>query len=350
MFFNYGDMYRNCSMDFIARKRLEMIMSVENIGFKPTARLFGTDKKLVKFWYMRYINEGEDGLKNRSRKPKTSPRRIPKKISDKIISTTIDAKENGKYITVNNIRRKIKLFKYSNSTINRYINKALNNIKDKKKTIATGGSVEWKKYLLPFEIIQIDIKYLTDIDNLKPYFHEDSRYSLPKYQITARDVLTGFPLVAYCPEKALCYTTMFLEKVLTPFLYQFKYLDIKTVKIQTDNGSEFTNKLVNPDSKDSSFTIFINNHFKKHKTIIPGHCTAQSDVETFHWSIERDCLAWDDIVDNDSLINYVNEYINTYVHSVISTRGYSPYEKIKETLHVQKVKVPKAIVLTIREQ
>jgi len=167
--------------------------------------------------------------------------------------------EKGKYITVKNVRRKTKIKEYSDVTISRYINKALKNEKRKKKKDKTnGGSILFKEFLKPFEIIQIDIKYLTDIDNLKPYFENQN---LVKYQITANN-----------------------------------------------------------------------------------------EVESFHWSIERDCLAWDDIYNNKSLLKCVEEYINVYVHTKIQRKGYSPYQKIKETLKVKTFKVPKPIILTYKDK
>jgi len=356
MLYSYGEMYSVVNdMEVIARKRLDMVHYVNNYGYCAASRYFRTDRKTIKKWYRRYILEGISGLYDKSRKPKNSPKTIDKNTADIITRTVLEANEKNKYITVNNIRRKSKVKEYSDATINRYIKKALNNKpKNYKKSKSTGGSIAFKKGLLPFEIIQIDIKYLTDIDNLKPYFNEDAKKSLIRYQITARDVLTGFPLVAYCPEKAVCYTTLFLTKVLMPFLKQFKYLDFKTIRIQTDNGKEFTNKYVRTynghEAKQTSFTIYINDKFKDHKTNIPGHCTQNSEVESFHWDIERDCLAWEDIVDNKSLIKYVSAYLNTYVHTVISTRGYSPLEKIKETLHTRNVKVPKPLLLSIKEK
>jgi len=356
MLYSYGEMYNVVDdMEVIANKRLQMVHYVNNHGFKPAARHFRTDRNTIRKWYNRYLLEGKQGLYDKSKKPKRSPNTIDQKTIDLITTSVQEAYDKGKYITVNNLRKKTKLKKYSDRTIIRYINKALDKKPKKKQSEkSTGGNVSFKAGLKPFEIIQIDIKYLTDIDNLKPYFYEDASKSLMRYQITARDVLTGFPLVAYCPEKAVYYTTQFLSEVLTPFLAQFKHLDFKTIKVQTDNGTEFTNKYIRTgdghEAKDTSFTIYINDKFKGHKTNIPGHCTQNSDVETFHWSIERDCLAWEDITDNETLIKYVNNYINTYVHTVIPSRGYSPYKKIKETLHTRKVRVPKAILLTIKDK
>lgn len=351
MFCSYQEMYYSVNnMSVIVDKRLEMVHMALEIGYKPTARFYKTDRNTVRKWCRRYALEGIDGLKDKSKKPITSPTRIKQDDINKISNAAIDAKKKKKYITVKNIRKKTKIKSYSDATINRYINKVAGKKKYRKRDVTNGKTTEFKKYLKPFEIIQIDIKYLTDIDNLKPYFKEDDERSLAKYQITARDVLTGFPLVAYCYDTSVYNTTQFLEKILYPFLKQFKYLNMKDIIIQTDNGSEFTNKYKRTkdghEAKDTSFTIFVNNKFKRHRTNIPGHCTANSEVENFHWNIERDCLAWEDIVDNKSLLKYVDEYINIYVRTKISKKNYSPYQKIKETLKVKHIKVPKAKILT----
>lgn len=351
MFCSYQEMYYSVNnMSVIVDKRLEMVHMAMEFGYKPTARFYKTDRNTVRKWCRRYALEGIDGLKDKSKKPITSPTRIKQSDIDKINDAAIDAKKKKKYITVKNIRKKTKIKAYSDATINRYINKVVGKKKYRKRDVTNGGTLKFKEYLKPFEIIQIDIKYLTDIDNLKPYFKDDDERSLAKYQITARDVLTGFPLVAYCYDRSVYHTTQFLEKVLEPFLKQFKYLNMKDVIIQTDNGSEFTNKYIRTkdghEAKDTSFTIFVNNKFKRHRTNIPGHCTANSEVENFHWNIERDCLAWEDITDNKSLLKYVDEYINVYIRTKISKKNYSPYQKIKETLKVKTIKVPKTQILT----
>lgn len=348
MFCSYQEMYMGITDEkLLINKRLEMVRFAYDNGYKVAARFYKCSKNTIKKWCRRYSIKGINGLRDLSRKPKTSPKRIKQDTIDLITSTTKDAKFKNKYITVNNIRRKTKIDAYSDTTINRYINKSLGKIRNKQHRQEYGGDVKWKQKLLPFQLIQVDIKYLTDIDNLKPYFFERN---LMKYQITARDVATGFPIVAYAPEKALCYTKKFLESILYPFLKQFKELDLKNITIQTDNGKEFSNKYTKTNGqapKDTAFTLFVLCKFKKHRTIIPGHCTAESDVETFHWSIERDCLAWDDIVDNNTLIKYTTEYTERYLTTQIKTRGYSPLEKIKTALDVTDITFPKPQLLTV---
>ena len=347
-------MYMNIDNEkMLVQKRLEMVRFANENGIKVAARFYSCSKNTIKKWCRRYAVYGVRGLLDKSKKPKNSPKRISQEDIDKITEVTKNAKEKKKHITVKNIRKSTKINKYSDGTINRYINKAVGKKRNKAHPKSTGGDISWKKKLLPFELIQIDTKYLTDIDNLKPYFASktnDYKGIRCKYEITARDVATGCAIVAYCEEKSVTYTRIFLERIIYPFLKQFKGLNLKTITIQTDNGSENTNKYIKTYGKEpekSAFTIFAEEKFKKHRTNIPGHCTADSDVETFHWSIERDCLAWDDIVDDESLIKYTTIYMKDYLHSEIKTRGYSPIDKIKETYDIDNIIYPMPQILSV---
>ena len=347
MWSSYQEMYLNIDNEkMLIDKRLEMVRFANETSIKKAARFYSCSKNTIKKWCKRYLVYGLNGLLDRSRKPKNSPKRIPQEDIDKITEVTKTAKEKKKHITVKNVRKKSGVNKYSDGTVNRYINKAAGKKKNRKHTCTTGGDVSWKKKLLPWQLIQIDIKYLTDIDNLKPYFaNSKNGYKgiRCKYQITARDVATGATIVAYCEDKSVTYTKIFLEEILYPFLKQFKGLNLKEITIQTDNGLEFTNRYINTYGKEpekSSFTIFVEDKFKKHRMNIPGHCTADSDVESFHWSIERDCLAWDDIIDDDTLIKYTTLYMKEYLHTEIKTRKYSPIDKIKETYEIDNIIYP----------
>ena len=348
MFFTYKEMYDNIDNEkVLIDKRLELVMFAHENGIKPAARFYKCSKNTIKKWCKRYALYGIKGLKDKSRRPLHSPKRISNKDINRIKECVDYAKEKKKYITVNNVRRKTKIKDYSDETINRYINIFCNGKKNKKH-LKESYDVSWKQKIKPFMYWQIDIKYLTDIDNLKPYFKKDNDRALAKYQITARDMATGFPIVAYCSEKSSYFTKMFLEEIFLPFLKQFKYLDLKKIKIQTDSGPEFTNKYVRNKGKSrtSTFTIFIENNFRKHKVNPPACPTFDSDVETFHWSIERDCLAWDDIVDNETLIKYTTEYMENYIKTEIKTRGYSPVDKIKTAYEIDNIIFPKPQLLT----
>lgn len=351
MWSSYQEMYINTDNEkLLIEKRLEMVRFANEVWIKKAARFYNCSKNTIKKWKKRYALYGINGLIDKSRKPNNSPKRINQKDID--IITEI-AKEKKKHITVKNIRTKTKIKEHSDATINRYINKAVGKKKNRKHDPSTGGDTSWKSKLKPFELIQVDIKYLTDIDNLKPYFASSKNNYISikcKYQITARDVCTGTSIVAYCDEKTVSYTKIFLETILYPFLKQFKYLNLKEITIQTDNGFEFTNKRIRSKGNTpirSAFTIFIEDKFRKHRVNIPGHPTADSDVESFHWSIERDCLAWEDIVDDETLIKYTTEYIKEYLNTKIKSRGYSPIKKIKETYEIDNIIFPMPQILNV---
>jgi transposase len=340
-------MYLNIDNEkMLIDKRLEMVRFANENSIKKAARFYSCSKNTIKKWCKRYAIYGLKGLVDKSRKPKNSPKKIAQEDIDKITKVSKTAKEKKKHITVKNVRKTSGVKKYSDGTINRYINKAVGKKRNRKHIQDSNGDVSWKKKLLPWQLIQVDIKYLTDIDNLKPYFAKASNNFKGikcKYQITARDVATGTPIVAYCDEKSVTYTRMFLENILYPFLKQFKGLDLKSITIQTDNGAENTNRLRKTKGKEpekSTFTLFVEDKFKKHKLNLPGSPTYDSDVESFHWSIERDCLAWDDIVDDETLIQYTTLYMKEYLNTEIKTRGYSPISKIKETYDIDNIIYP----------
>lgn len=354
MWSSYQEMYMNIDNEkMLIEKRLEMVRFANENGIKVAARFYSCSKNTIKKWCRRYAINSINGLSDKSRKPKTSPKQIKNEDIETITNVTKNAKDKKKHITVKNVRKISGIQGYCDSTINRYINKAVGKKKNRKHDPSNGGDISWKAKLKPFELIQVDIKYLTDIDNLKPYFaSKKNNYTgiKCKYQITARDVCTGLSIISYCDEKSITYTKLFLETIIYPFLKQFKYLDLKTITIQTDNGFEFSNKRIKTKGStpvNSCFTMYIADKFKKHRTNIPGHCTADSEVESFHWSIERDCLAWDDIVDDKTLIKYTTAYMNEYINSEIKVRGYSPIDKIKETYELDNIIYPMPQILNV---
>ena len=124
---------------------------------------------------------------DKSRKTKNSLKQIKKEDIDIITQVVKEAKEKKKHITVKNVRKKSGVKEHLDATINRYINKAIGKKKNRKHDPSNGGDISWKKKLLPFQLIQIDIKYLIDIDNLKPYFAcEKNNYKAIKCQINIK--------------------------------------------------------------------------------------------------------------------------------------------------------------------
>lgn len=122
MWSSYQEMYLNTKNEkLIIDKRLEMVRATNEIGIKPTDRLYNCSKNVVKKWWKRYALKGLKGLKNLSRRPKHSPKKIKDEDIIKIYDYVQNAKEKKKYITVNNVRRSTNITQHSDTTINRYI-------------------------------------------------------------------------------------------------------------------------------------------------------------------------------------------------------------------------------------
>ena len=65
---SYKEMYKKENdKDLILKRRIEMVKMGNEIGYKPTAREFKTDRNTVRKWCRRYNAEGIEGLKDKPR-------------------------------------------------------------------------------------------------------------------------------------------------------------------------------------------------------------------------------------------------------------------------------------------
>lgn len=282
MEFDYNKFYKNSKDERLTRKLL--VQDAAELGVKKAARKWRTTPKTIRKWRRRLAEEGEDGLRDRSRRPKSSPRRmearwrfciqgaVEKAIRDnKRINAALVKSENGIPFSQKTVRKEMKRHGYET--------------KWRRKTRRKKDLRAEKAKMRAFEKIQVDIKYLDDI----PEFHRDwRRLGLPKYQITARDMKTGALFFAYAIEKSSTNATLFLL-MLGEHLRK-SGVDTSRVAVQTDNGTEFAaawNSL-----KDGAFTSAVKKIWKsEHRRVPPKACTWQSDVETSHNLIENEFYA-----------------------------------------------------------
>lgn len=344
---SYVKLVRECkNVEFIVDTREEIVKMSMEIGINKCAKMYNTSRNTIKRWKKRYLELGRLGLYDRSKRPKNSPRKASVEVIEKVQSLAVSKKEKKKQITSTKIYRELNLENdVSYVTVNKYVKEAVGKKKKRKETKTNGGNISWKKDLKPFDRVQVDVKYLTDIEGLKPYFKGKG---LAKYEFSFRGISSGFAFVAYAYEKSVTNSKIFFEKVVHDFFKSIPKISLKDIVVQTDNGGENTNrKRKGPytgENKKSIVTLFIEENYKEHKTIIPGHCTAQSDVESFHNVIERECLAWDDIVDNDSLLYYTNKFLEEFNNKKRWKCDYTPIEKLEEYFGCN-IEIPKAIIL-----
>jgi len=291
-------------------------------GNKPAAREFNTTVKTVRKWVKRYLAKGEEGLKDRSRRPNKMPNKMDEKYERKIIELCEKKAKRGKKVNASLIKRYLGI-PYSVNAIKRVM-KDYGYIKlNKPKKERKRDLREKKKAYKAFEKLQVDIKYLNDIPEL---FYEYKRYKLPKYQITARCVRTGALFISYLKKKHMNNAYVFIDKLLNHL--ESYGVKLKEIKIQTDNGREFVSV---SKKKKSIFEKLIERRCKRHKSIPPGAKTWQSDVETSHKLIEDEFYAFEEFNSKEDFLmksyRYVR-YFNYKRHN--SYKKGTPMEIIKE--------------------
>jgi transposase len=168
-------------------------------GIKPAARKFSTTIKTVKKWINEFKKTGKVGLRDKSRKPKSSPNEMLPYWKFKILEECKRLKDNNKRIRAKRIKEKLAV-PYSLPTILKFIknNGYLKSKNTKKKRIKYLREI--KQRYKAFEKIQVDIKELSDIPE---FFGHLIDFKLPKYQFTARCIKTAGMFISYGYERVV---------------------------------------------------------------------------------------------------------------------------------------------------
>jgi len=255
--------------------RYRMVISAQERGVKPTARLFGTTPKTVRKWVQRWKAQGWEGLQEHSRVPHHPAQRIPPEARDQALALKRQLPAWG----AARIKRLFQL-PISDKTIRKLWREAglLRKKRHKPKTNQDLRAVKatWRL----FQQLDLDTKVLTDIPELWPQIRQNG---LPKVQYTAREVVSGLQFLAYAQECTLAYATLFAQRLLTHL--QQCGVSLQGCRVQTDNGSEFIGAW--NARHDSAFTRTVEAvPGLTHQTIPPGAHTWQADLETAHRLIE----------------------------------------------------------------
>jgi len=219
-----------------ARKAvLEYLKTTSNIS--KVAQLFGITRAVV---YDILGKEREDDLRDRSRRPKRQPGKTPVAIEEKVIET-----KNKTHLGPERLSRY--LTKYEGmtvpaGTIRHILARNRHRLQYHLRTRPYKGKREFVDWYSakPFEIVQIDTKYIRDKKALteEQIIHLD-RYQIPNFQWGALDVNSRFKMIGYSREKnwtnGLCW-----------YLWVISWLRSHGVKSKiiftVDNGEELGGK------------------------------------------------------------------------------------------------------------
>ena len=264
-----------CKMKNVYNLRYQMVRCALEYSVSEAARQYSTTRKTIRKWRDRYLNDGLNGLADRSRAPHNCPHRLSKNTEDKIIAIRKKRPYLGPYRIIEE-----EGVNASYTSVNRVI-KQNGLISQRKKKHKTKRDLrEIKKKLKPFQKIQLDLKDLNDIPKYYPFINK----GFPRYQFSARDVRTGIAFICFGNKKDSANTAVF-------FYYLYLFLksirvDLTNSEFQTDNGTEFigNHKAKN---KKSAYQLLADELNLETSLIPPAHPTFNSDVEAFHALIEN---------------------------------------------------------------
>jgi transposase InsO family protein len=200
-------------MDQIIKTRLGWVKfykETSNAGL--VCRRCGVSRPTLRKWVRRYEEHGMDGLADRSKKPKTSPRTKVTTDHEELILDLRKKRKLGARRIKNELSRLHNL-SFSLATIHKVLTRnAVNPLK------RTNRKKKYKRYQRPSPGDRLQL----DTCKIAPGF----------YQYTAIDDCTGYRVLGLYKRRNASNTLLFLEKMIeeTPFSIQ---------RIQTDRGFEF---------------------------------------------------------------------------------------------------------------
>jgi len=237
-------------------------------GVTKAAIKYKMHRKTIYRWREKYDGTAQS-LKNKSRRPHSHPNGHTKEEIKLIKNYKNKNKDTGLVV----LWIKMKRAGYRRSITSLY--RVMQRIGIYKKTPSKKKEYEPKPYkqmTYPGERIQIDVKYVPVKSLTKEVQETDGRY----YQYTAIDEYTRQRVLWASKEQSTYASTEFLEIIKKKFKYKIEC-------IQTDNGTEFTNRL-NPQgtTKKTRFEKRLEELGIRHKLIKPKTPRHNGKVERSH--------------------------------------------------------------------
>ena len=278
--------------------RYQMVLSVEKVGIKQTARLFHTTRHTVRKWLRRFRQGGFSSLADQSRRPLRSPLATPPRERDKLVRL----KKKYKRIGAEEIKT-IEGLPQSPKTIRKIWREEGVSARRRRKKHQTKQNLRAvKKEWALFQQIDEDTKVLRDIPE---YWIQMKQKGLPSFQYSARDVTSGLFYWAFADELSLTYASLFADYLNRSL--QTLGADLSHTIRQSDNGSEYIGS--SHAKQPSAYTLAVESvPGQSHATIPPGAYRFQSDVETLHNLVEVQFYEIEQFKDQNDFLNKAYSY------------------------------------------
>lgn len=236
-------------------------------GVTKAAIKFEMHRKTIYRWREKYDGTAQS-LKNKSRRPHSHPNQHTEEEIKMIKNYKYKNKETGIVVLWVKLRRA----GYTRSITSLY--RVMQRIGIYQKTPSKKKEYEPKPYeemKYPGERVQIDVKYVPAKSLTKEVKEKERRY----YQYTAIDEYTRQRVLWASKEHSTYASTEFLKIIKKKFKYKIEC-------IQTDNGTEFTNRLTTYRDKKTLFEEALEEAGIRHKLIKPKTPRHNGKVERSH--------------------------------------------------------------------
>lgn len=208
----------------LMRYRLSLIKYAKKHGITKTAIKYNTNRQYVYRWYNRYDGNIRS-LANRSTKPNSHPKAHTEEEIKLIKDMWKRNKDTGLIIFW--IKLKQRGYNHKPEVLYRVMKK-LGMYNPKSKSKSKKKNKPYIQMTFPGERIQVDIKFVPT-----ECIVGDEKL----YQYTAIDEFSRFRYIQIYNERSTYISKLFIQEVIKFFPFQIKC-------VRTDNGLEFTNKLV----------------------------------------------------------------------------------------------------------
>jgi transposase len=264
-------MIRSKDHSFDMRKTLVRSAAAE--GLRATADKYRISRNTVRQWKRRFEQQGLDGLRSRSTRPKRSPNKVSRQVENRVL----EARARSGF----GAQRLVEEFELpcGISAVRRILREYRLTRKPRKKYQRKNDLRQVKKRLAPFQRLQIDTKHLKDLPN---YLPQAKMLRLPLYQFTVRDERSGAMWLTYATECAAIYAELTIRRLLRHLKAHGANLTLTVVK--SDNGSEFKGQQMHFDARD--FAQAVGDCGANHRFNPPSCPNANADVESSHSRIE----------------------------------------------------------------
>jgi transposase len=263
----YFDLIREMKSAY--NHRLRMVQSVQQIGIKPTARLFRASTQTVRKWWRRYQQQGPRGLLDQSRAPHHSPQKTSPEIEQQVLALRRQLPTFG----AARMKREFDL-PVSHMAIQRIWRQQGLLRKRRRKYQRKQDLAHIKAQWALFQQISADTK---DLDDIPHYWPQAQQLGLPVVQYTAREVRSGLLFWSFAQRRSAAASAVFAARIQQHL--ERCGISLRDLAWQTDNGAEF---IGGHDSTGQSTGFPAALRGSPHVRIPPAAHTYQSDVETVH--------------------------------------------------------------------